>query len=197
MNDCLVLNRAFFAVHICDWKRVMTLLFTGNAVVVDEDFRQYNFEEWKDLSQYLESYKFIHTSNFKIAIPEVISLTHYDEMPSTEVKFTRKNLYKHYHYKCCYCGKRFDTKDLNLDHVIPKSRGGITNWQNIVLSCYQCNSVKGSRTPKEAGMQMSYQPNKPEWRPMYAVKLDPERHMKKSWQKFIDSIYWGIEIEQE
>jgi len=198
-SDVLLLNRNFYAIHIADWKRVMTLLYRGHASVLDEDFRKYNFDEWKDLSQMIENSPngFIRTVSFKIAIPEVAVLEYYDELPDSEVKFTRKNLYSHYEHKCCYCGKKYNVKDLNLDHVVPRAQGGQTNWENIVLSCFPCNIKKGSRTPAEAHLTMHYKPNKPSWRPSVLLGVKTGLRVKMSWKKFIDELYWNTELEKE
>jgi len=199
MRETLVLNSTYMAVHIIDWQRTMTLMYKGQATAIDEYYNRYTFDEWKDLSQAITDSPngFVQGFNFKIAVPEIIALTMYDELPSNEVKFTRKNLYKHYDFKCCYCGKRFKSEDINLDHVIPKSRGGKTEWDNIVLSCLACNFKKDRHTPQEAGMKMFYTPSKPEWRPAYALHLHTGINIKKSWQKFIDVCYWNVDLEKD
>jgi 5-methylcytosine-specific restriction endonuclease McrA len=198
MENVLILNRNWFAVHVADWQKIICLLYRGHAVAVDQDYRTYNFDEWKEMSQLMEESPngFVHSINFKIAIPEVVALTYYDELPKNDVRFTRKNLYKHYGHKCCYCGNKFKSEDLNLDHIIPKSRGGKTDWSNIVLSCLKCNSDKDNKTPSEARLKMHYQPSKPVWRPSYAVCMGTGVKVRQSWKKFIDSVYWNSELEQ-
>lgn len=198
MQDVLVLNKNYFAIQVIDWRDVMRLLYTDHAVVVDKDYATYNFEQWRELSQVMEENPsgFIHTCSFKIAIPDVISLTKYDRLPQKEVKFTRKTLYSQYDHKCCYCGKRFRTEDLNLDHVLPRSKGGATDWLNIVLSCIPCNSKKDNNTPKEAKMPMHYQPYKPKWKPFHNLNISTGIKIRQSWQTFIDKIYWDGELER-
>ena len=177
----------------------MCLLVKEHARAVDEEYRTYDFDEWKDLSQTMEGDPkgFINTVNFKIAVPEVIQLTKYDELPQQEVKFTRKNIFKLYNHKCCYCGNRFKIDELTWDHVLPRSKGGKTNWKNIVAACYSCNSKKDNRTPKEAKMKMHYRPEKPKWRPSYMIKIDTGIKIRKSWPRFIDKMYWNVELEQD
>ena len=92
-------------------------------------------------------------------------------MPKKEVKFTRHNIFERDHNTCQYCGKVFDRKDLNLDHVIPRDRGGPTTWENIVCSCIKCNTQKANRTPQEAGMHLIRKPKRPKWRPFVQVNL--------------------------
>ncbi len=197
-SDVLVLNRNFYAIHITNWQRALSLLYLGHAQVVDQEYRTYDFSNWRELSQMIhESHSgFVHTTNFKIAIPDVIALKGYDRLPISEVKFTRRNIYEHYGYKCCYCGKKFHTVELNLEHIIPKSRGGSTSWENIVTSCIACNIKKRDRLPEEAGMKLLIVPEKPRWKGPGSLAFQSSFKMKVSWQRFIDNVYWNSEIEE-
>jgi 5-methylcytosine-specific restriction endonuclease McrA len=138
---------------------------------------------------------YVTTPRFRIAIPEVIALRGYDKMPVGDIKFTRRNIYEHYAYRCCYCGIRFKTTDLNLEHVLPKSRGGKTDWANIVTACIPCNLKKADRLPQEAGMKLLIQPSKPKWRGSASLVLRAPFKMKASWQRFIDTVYWNSELD--
>ena len=197
MQDVLVLNRSYVAIQICDWQKAITLLVSEKADVIDEEYRKYSFLDWKDLSSMMVDSPsgFVRSPSCRIAIPEVIILKVFDRLPSSDVKFTRRNIYKHYENKCCYCGSRFDTKELNLDHVMPKSRNGKTSWENIVLSCIPCNTNKADRTPREANLTMHYQPTKPAWQNSLSGRISSLAHNRLTWQKFIDSVYWNSEIE--
>lgn len=196
-SDVLVLNRNFCAVHIADWQRALSLVYIDHARVVDEEYRTYTFEDWRELSQMISKHPsgFVTTPKFRIAIPEVIVLRHYDKMPVGEIKFTRRNIYDHYGYRCCYCGHRYSTPDLNLEHVLPKSRGGKTDWTNIVTSCIPCNLRKADKLPAEAGMKLLIKPTKPKWRGSASLVLKAPFKMKASWQRFIDTVYWNSELE--
>jgi len=197
MNDVLILNRNFYAIQITSWQRALSLLYIDHASVVDNDYKTYSFSDWKELSQMVGSTPsgFVTTPNFKIAIPDVIALKFYDKLPLSEVKFTRRNIYEHFGYKCCYCGSKFETNNLNLDHVIPKSKGGKTNWENIVTSCIPCNLKKSNHLPSEAGMKLLTIPSKPKWRGPIAIAFNSPIKIKISWQKFIDNAYWNTELE--
>ncbi|OGR82863.1 MAG: hypothetical protein A2902_06740 [Elusimicrobia bacterium RIFCSPLOWO2_01_FULL_64_13] len=197
-TDVLVLNRNFYAIHITNWRRALSLLYLDHARVVDEEYRTYNFTDWKEMSKLIENHPsgYVHTPGFRIAIPDVISLKIYGRIPVSEVKFTRRNIYEHYSYLCCYCGKRFATHDLNLEHVVPKSRGGQSSWDNIVTSCVECNLEKGDRLPKEAGMKLLIQPTRPTWKGPQSLVLHSPFKVKASWQHFIDNIYWNSELEK-
>lgn len=96
---------------------------------------------------------------------------------SKSVKFSRINVYLRDEYVCQYCYRKFVTKELTFDHVIPISKGGLTTWENIVTSCSKCNTKKGDKTPREAGMKLLKEPRRPNWTPSMALKLkkdDPD-----------------------
>jgi len=109
--------------------------------------------------------------SFKIRVPRVILLVMFDRLPKKEVKFTRHNIFERDRNTCQYCGRIFERKDLNLDHVIPRDRGGPTTWENIVCSCIRCNTQKANCTPAEAGMHLVRKPKRPKWRPFVQVNL--------------------------
>ena len=197
-SEVLVLNRDFYAINVVPWQRALALAYGGHANIVDQDFQTYSFEDWKELSQLLSEHPagFIHTPSFKIALPEVIALRVFDKLPRMEVSFTRRNIYEHYGYRCCYCGKRFVTKELNLEHVLPRSRGGKTDWKNIVTACLKCNLKKGNKLPEEAGMRLLIKPSKPPLRSRTSILIKSPIPIRASWQKFIDNAYWNARLEE-
>jgi 5-methylcytosine-specific restriction endonuclease McrA len=89
----------------------------------------------------------VHTPSRLIRLPRVILLTYFDRLPCKELKLTRSNVYDRDKSTCQYCGKGFPREELNLDHVIPRDRGGKTTWENIVCSCIPCNTRKANRLP--------------------------------------------------
>lgn len=195
--DVLVLNRNFYAVHITPWQRALSLVYLDHARVVDQEYRTYNFDDWRELSQLVTAHPagYVSTPSFRIAIPEVITLRTYDKLPVGDVKFTRRNIYEHYSYHCCYCGKKFSTHELNLEHVLPRSRGGKTDWANIVTACMPCNLKKADKLPQEAGMKLLFKPSKPKWRGSASLVFRAPFKIKASWQRFIDTVYWNTELE--
>ena len=199
MSDVLVLNRSFFAVQVIGWRRAMSLLYLDHARIVDEEYRTYSFDDWRELSTEIlkNPTGYIRTPKFTIAIPDVIALRYFDGLPKSDVKFTRRNIYEHYNYRCAYCGIRFSTAELNLEHVIPRSRGGKTDWTNVVTSCIPCNLKKGSRLPHEAGMKLLVTPSKPHWSGTSAIAFRPGFRVRASWQRFIDNVYWNTELEHQ
>ena len=195
----LVLNRLWQAVNVCSVRRAMSLLFQGHAQVVlndsDNDFRTFSFGEWTDFSRTVPHPESIGTVSFRVRVPRVILLMVYDRVPRKEVKFTRHNIYERDKNTCQYCGQSFDRSELNLDHVVPKNRGGPTNWENIVCSCIRCNTRKGHRTPRECGMHLIRTPKRPKWRPFVQVTFGMRTH--ESWKHFIDVAYWNVELGEE
>ncbi len=195
----LVLNRLWQAVNICSAKRALTLLFEGRAQAVlscgDGSFQTYNFNEWRDFSQREPHPDSIHSISFKIRVPRVILLLLFDRVPRKEVKFTRHNIFERDKDTCQYCGRVFDRKDLNLDHVIPRDRGGPTSWENIVCSCIECNTKKGNHTPLEAGMHLIRKPKRPKWRPFVQFNVGLPQH--DSWKHFLDLAYWNVELGED
>lgn len=195
----LVLNRLWQAVNICTARRALTLLFQGHAEVVlsnnDGSFETFDFNEWHDFSQQQPDPESIHTVSFKIRVPRVILLVFYDRLPKKEVKFTRHNIFERDKNTCQYCGRVCDRNDLNLDHVIPRDRGGPTTWENIVCSCVECNTQKGNRTPVEAGLHLIRKPKRPKWRPFIQINFSLQHH--DSWKHFVDLAYWNVELGED
>ncbi len=195
----LVLNRLWQAVNICTAKRALTLLFQGHAQVVldrnDGSFQTYDFSSWHDFSRQEPHPESIHTVSFKIRVPRVILLVLYDRLPKKEVKFTRHNIFERDKNTCQYCGQAFERKDLNLDHVTPRDRGGPTTWENIVCSCIPCNTRKANCTPQEAGMHLIRKPKRPKWRPFVQINFTLNQH--DSWKHFVDLAYWNVELGED
>lgn len=195
----LVLNRLWQAVNVCSVRRALSLLFEGRAQVVwesqDGSFQTYNFFQWRDLSSREPYDESVHTVSLRIRIPRVILLLMFDKLPNKEVKFTRHNIFERDRNTCQYCGGSFERKDLNLDHVIPRDRGGPTSWENIVCSCIPCNTRKANHTPAEAGLRLIRKPKKPKWRPFVQLQFGTPLHT--SWRHFIDLAYWNVELGEE
>ncbi len=194
----LVLNRLWQAVNVCTARRALTLLFEGHAQVVLTDgdgvFQTFSFSQWRDLSAQAAHPETIATVSFKIRVPRVILLVMFDRLPKKEVKFTRHNIFERDRNTCQYCGDVFERKDLNLDHVIPRDRGGPTTWENIVCSCIRCNTQKANCTPQEAGMHLVRKPKRPKWRPFVQVSVGIQHD---SWKHFLDLAYWNVELGED
>ncbi len=194
-RNVLVLNRLWQAVNVCSARRAFGLLCSGQAQVVHTDgehFLTHDFESWRDFSSREPSEEMVSTVSLRVRIPRVIVLVMFDRLPRKEVKFTRHNIYERDNNTCQYCGKIFDRKDLNLDHVIPRDKGGLTNWENIVCSCIRCNTRKANRLAHEVGMRLIRKPEKPRWQPFLHITFETKPH--ESWRHFIDLAYWHVEL---
>jgi 5-methylcytosine-specific restriction endonuclease McrA len=198
-QNTLVLNRSWMAVQICSVKRAISLLFQNHARVVDADGQTYTFDDWSEVSQEMiyTNEEFVSSPTLKIKIPRVIVLTLYDKLPKRHVSFTRKNIFERDHHQCQYCGVSGRDKGvtLNLEHVLPKCRGGKTTWENIVASCTKCNTKKGNRTLREVGWKLRKTPTMPKWSPTIQLSLRAKPH--KEWVNFLDLAYWNTELEND
>jgi 5-methylcytosine-specific restriction endonuclease McrA len=198
----LVLNKLFLAIHIISVRRAFCLLCKDLAEVVsleDGQFTTYDFRTWRELSEYRarhfrqEDDDWIRTINSEIQVPRVIRLMAYDRLPRQGVKFNRRNIFARDNNQCQYCGKRFPTSELSLDHVTPRSQGGASTWENIVCACVECNVRKGGRTPREAHMALIRKPEKPKRSPLLNLKLTNRKY--QSWKSFLDNAYWNVELK--
>jgi 5-methylcytosine-specific restriction endonuclease McrA len=114
----------------------------------------------------------------------VLHLQRYDRAPRVAVRLTRRNLMLRDQHQCQYCSRRPSLRDLNVDHVVPRSRGGSDSWENLVVSCRACNLKKGRRTPDEAGMCLLRTPQKPRWSTAAHILL-AARESYLEWQPFL------------
>lgn len=199
-SSVLVLNRLYMAVHVIGVRRAFNLLCKEVAEVVtfeDGYYQSYDFQSWREVSEARARFKepdddFIRTVQFEIQVPRVIRLLGYDRLPRQRVKFNRRNLFARDSNRCQYCGKRFPTSELSLDHVVPRSRNGGSSWENIVCACLKCNVRKGGRTPREAGMTLIREPIEPKTSPVLELKLSHRKY--NSWKTFLDHAYWSVEL---
>ncbi|MEX2142424.1 MAG: HNH endonuclease [Pirellulales bacterium] len=187
----LVLNRNWQPVNVAPVARALVLVWSESARVVDpRDYQLYGWEDWSTLKP-AAGEAFIQAIRFRLRIPEVIVLAQFDRLPSAAVSFSRRNMFKRDHYTCQYCGNQPGGEELTIDHVVPRSQGGQSTWDNCVLACVACNKRKADRTPHQARMKVRSQPVRPRWSPMYArqsVRI-------ASWSKFISEAYWNVELE--
>jgi 5-methylcytosine-specific restriction endonuclease McrA len=194
-RQVLVLNRSWVAVQIASVRRAMGLLYQGLARAVHPiDYTLYDFDDWCELSRFVENGLFIHTVRFRIRVPEVVILRAFNGYVRQEIRFSRRNIFERDKNTCQYCGRRMPKTDLTLDHVIPRSRGGIDSWDNLVLACMHCNVSKGSRTPDEARMPLIRRPVKPTWLPQLGMRVPTSQLI--SWQRFVDTAYWDVELRE-
>jgi 5-methylcytosine-specific restriction endonuclease McrA len=163
MSQTLVLNASYEPLNITSWRRAVILMIKGKAESLEED---------KSLS--------IHCGK---KLPTVIRLRYYVKVPFREVSLTRKNILLRDNNSCQYCNYR--GSDLSIDHVLPRSRGGTDNWENVTTACLRCNVQKGNRTPEEANMPLKRKP----YRPLSNLNFEATRQIDsgkhKEWSKYV------------
>lgn len=189
------------AIRVTTAKRAFSLLYRNLAEVVhveEDKYLSYDFESWREISQLKQQFEperhdWVRTVRFSLVVPRIIRLVFYDRLPRKGVKFNRRNIFARDNNSCQYCGKKFPTSDLSLDHVVPRSQGGTTTWENLVCACLKCNVQKGGRTPEEANMSLIAKPVKPRRSPVLNLKLSHDRY--RSWKQFLDHAYWNVELK--
>lgn len=197
-SNVLVLNKSFLPVQITTVRRAFCLLYGGIAKAVNAQYETFDYESWRRLSIELND-ETIGLIDRIIKVPRVILLIAYDRVPKRRVRFSRHNIFSRDKNTCQYCGKKFSPSELNFDHIIPRSQGGTSTWENVVCSCHQCNRKKGGKTPEQARMKLIMQPKKPAWTPPLNVSL--QEVMRKEWVPFLDFMvdvsYWNTELLEE
>ena len=159
----LVLNENYEALNICRVRRAVILVIRGKAEVIENGRGE------------------LHAMNTSVPIPSVVRLTQFVKRPRQRKRLTRFEVFNRDKYTCQYCGR--ETKDITLDHILPKSRGGGHEWDNVVGCCFACNLKKAGHTPAEAGMKLLRQPLPP---PPAAFSI-PYHYLRThaEWRKFI------------
>lgn len=196
-SNVLVLNRLYQPIHVTTVRRAFVLLYQGVARAIDREYRTFDFESWSALSHEVQ-HETIGTPSHRIRVPRVIVLIAYEHFPKTRVRFSRQNIYARDGNTCQYCRRRLPRSELNLDHVIPRTQGGKTTWENVVCSCVPCNLRKGGRTPSEAGLRLLKLPARPRWTPLFRAPLRKATY--REWLPFLslaDASYWNVELSDE
>jgi len=174
MFNVLLLNATYEPLKVISWQRAITLLTLGKVEVIEEYDRE------------------VRSVSFAIKMPSVVRLLRFIRAPKQKVRFSRHNIYARDKFSCQYCGKSSPSEELTYDHVVPKARGGLTEWTNIVTSCISCNKKKGGRTPEEAGMKLLRKPEIPQWVPALTITMT-FKQTPESWR---DYLYWNIELDR-
>ncbi|MEO8801521.1 MAG: HNH endonuclease, partial [Polyangiaceae bacterium] len=174
----LVLNRYFVPVQLTTARRAFILLYGGAAHALDEMGEPYDFDLWRLLPVRDED-DAIPIVGGELRVPRVVHLQRYDRTPRTTVRLTRRNLMFRDGFQCQYCAKRPPLRDLNIDHVIPRSRGGADTWENLVTACRVCNLKKGWKLPEEAGMRLARRPFRPKWTTTAQILLNTPSRFKE------------------
>ena len=192
----LVLNRSYLPIHMTSVQRAFVLLYRGMAKAVDERYETFEFGAWRQQAVRRGDDR-IGIVGGMIRVPRVILLAAFDRVPRRHVRFSRTNIYARDRNTCQYCARRYARSQLNLDHVVPRSQGGRSTWENVVCSCVECNRRKGGRTPKQARKSLIRSPTKPRWSPITGA-LSGRRDYPE-WKPFlsiVDASYRNAELAE-
>ena len=171
----LLLTQGYEPIQIISWQRAVTLLALEKVEVVEE----------------YETH--IRAPSIMVRVPAVVRLRKTFRRHAKPVKFSRVNIYARDGYRCQYCAVKCSIAELTYDHVIPRSQGGKTSWENIVSACYTCNRRKANRTPVQAGMKLLNTPARPTWMPSVQIRVSTSS-VPDAWR---DYVYWTGEIDNE
>jgi 5-methylcytosine-specific restriction endonuclease McrA len=163
----LVLNQSYEPFNICRVRRAIVLIYQGKAGMLENGVG------------------FIHSANNIFPIPSVIKLDRMIKRPRLERKLTRFGVFHRDDYTCQYCGQ--EGRELTLDHVIPRYRGGEHTWENVVSACIPCNRHKAGRTPQQARMRLIHQPCRPRGNTNFFISYHYLKYLKyrSEWQKYL------------
>jgi len=164
-DKVLILNQDFSAIAVCTVQKAFLLVYLDKAEAVSN-----------------ADGAFLHSVSSAFPIPSVIRLQRYVRVPYYGIALSRHNVMRRDNYSCQYCGA---VRNLTLDHLLPRSRGGATNWQNLITACSRCNARKGNRTPEEAGLKLLSKPGRPSLQSFLQLHITPQNN---DWR-----VYLGME----
>ena len=167
-QSVLVLNQNYEPLHVCNVRRAVVLVARGKAEVIDQLDR---------------AAALLRTVSAEFSVPSVIRMVYYIRRPRPVMRLSRREVFARDRYTCQYCGRRSSAKDLTLDHVVPRYRGGRHTWENLVTACRACNHRKAGRTPREARMSLRSKPVRPPVTPVHLCGQYLER--RPNWAPFI------------
>jgi 5-methylcytosine-specific restriction endonuclease McrA len=194
-RPALVLNRAWAPIQVTSVREAISLVAKGSALIIEPGtFQTHDLKTWNDVSRARARFEdeTIRSPRLSIVPPEVILLTSYQGQGPRSIVFSRKNIFKRDRYTCQYCGAQPGPDGLTIEHIVPRSKGGVSSWENCVLACVGCNKRKADRTPEQAGMKLRTIPRKPSWKALAHV---PSRERRESWEQFLSRAYWEVELE--
>lgn len=183
----LVLNKYYLAIKVYTVRAAICDLSACKALVIEEDYTTYDLKQWIEFSKKVQQDRCtIHSPSTSIYIPYVvylfkISTRRLEKYDINQVKYSRKNVIQRDNYTCQYCGKSIGP--MTVDHIVPRSKGGQSNWDNLVACCKRCNSQKGDKTLDQLGWNLIQQPIVPQWKSYTDKRFDSIRN--KHWLPFL------------
>jgi len=165
MGSVLVLNATYEPISVVSVRRAVILLLKEKAELIEAAEAE------------------LRAENVSIPMPLVIRLVCYVRIPHrVSLPITRRTVLARDHYTCQYCGKQPPRKDLTVDHIVPRSRGGSTSWENVVTACQRCNARKGNHTPEEVNMRLVSTPVRPRY---VALAMIDSSEARRVWDKYV------------
>lgn len=195
-RSVLVLNSGWSPIKVASVQDALGLVAKGSACIIDpETYEVHSLETWNDVSKAKAKFEdgVIRSVRFSLMVPEVIRLTGYEGQGQRSVIFSRRNVFKRDKYTCQYCGMQPGMDELTIDHIVPRSKGGISSWTNCVLACIECNKQKADKALEKCGLKLRKTPRKPSWKALAQVSPDVRR---QSWDKFLSDAYWNVSLEE-
>ncbi len=165
VESTLLLNASFEPLRVISWQKAITLSFLGKVEVVESYERE------------------VRSVTLAMKVPAVVRLLRFVHLGRRRPPLSKMNLLARDEFECQYCGMSLGLNNSTVDHVIPRSQGGGTSWDNVALACHPCNRKKGGRTPKQAKMKLAKVPIAPDWLPVFTFHLRTQ--IPKSWQLFL------------
>lgn len=192
-QPALVLNQNFVPIHLTTARHALVLVYQEVARAISPvDGSLHRFQTWADLRM-PDDHPVLRSVTLRVPVPEVVVLDRYSLVPRRTVPFNRRNLYARDRNRCQYCGRHLESRELTIDHVVPRVRGGVSSWTNCVLACISCNRRKAHRSPEEANMRLLRAPARPRWTPKNLFTHMPRR---ESWERVIGHAYWNVDLEE-
>ena len=170
MVQTLLLSPSFEPMATISWRKAIILLTLGKVEVVEAYERP------------------VRSPSLMLRLPSVVRLLNRFRRFRRQVRYSKQNIFARDRWTCQYCGERHPVEHLTQDHILPRSRGGKTSWENVVTCCVECNSSKANRTPEQAGMKLRAPPQRPGWLPMFVVHLGV--NAPAAWKTYCFNL-WG------
>jgi 5-methylcytosine-specific restriction endonuclease McrA len=180
--DTLVLSSAYQPVARVPWQRAITMLWEGKVEVIEA------YQDWT-----------VRSVTIELKVPSIVRYLRHIRRRARKVRFSRENVYTRDHGRCQYCTRTVARPEATFDHVVPRSQGGPTSWENVVIACHPCNQRKGGRTPAQARMHLRTAPVRPAWLPdTLRLTFLFQKDTPPSWSQFLRDLgYWQGELEQD
>lgn len=198
-RKCLVLNKNWSPIGTVSFEKAMNKVFSTYAdgtpkarIIEPESYQALTWEDWSRLRPKEGEDAFAACETY-FRIPEIILLSRYEKLPKKTVQFSRRMLYKRDKMTCQYCGAQPGSEELTVDHIVPRSKGGLTTWENCALACTDCNRKKADKLLSECKMKLLSVPKKPD---VSKYKFETYKRVD-SWQAWLGLNYWNVELEND